>query len=98
MWRHGDVFIAACDSIPAEAKPLPHLILAEGEITGHAHRILERDAAELFRGADQLYLRVRGNGATLTHEEHRAISIPQGTYRVWIQREYTPREIRRVID
>lgn len=33
---------------------------------------------------------MKQTGATLVHEEHRAIEIPQGFYRVWRQREYRP--------
>jgi hypothetical protein len=98
LWRHGDVFIQTCAAIPMSATRLPHLILAKGELTGHAHRIAERDAAELFRHDDMLYLRVTGESATVTHEEHRSIALKPGVYRVWIQREYSPQEIRRVLD
>lgn len=98
MWRHGDVFIARCDAIPDAAKELPHLILARGELTGHAHRIADRNAAKLFREGDSLYLRVLSEQATLVHEEHAAISLTTGTYKAWIQREYSPKEIRRVVD
>lgn len=97
MWRHGDVFIQACDEVPKEAVELPHLILAKGEKTGHAHRIKERDS-QLYRHDEDLYLRVLGERATVTHEEHAEIELPPGLYRVWIQREYSPQAIRRVID
>lgn len=100
MWRHGDVFVAkvAETEIPADARRLPHCILAEGELTGHSHRIQERGAAELFDFNGSRYLRVTAEMATLIHQEHAAITLPRGTYRVWIQREYTPQEIRRVVD
>jgi hypothetical protein len=45
-----------------------------------------------------LFLRVTGDTATVTHEEHRSIALKTGVYRVWIQREYSPQEIRRVLD
>jgi hypothetical protein len=98
MWRHGDVFLETCDELPGGAKLLPHCILAKGELTGHAHRIAERDVAELFEAGTSRYLRVRGEAATLVHQEHAAITLPRGLYRVWIQREYSPQEIRRVVD
>ena len=98
MWRHGDVLIQACAGIPTEATRLPHLILAKGELTGHAHQIQERGAAELFRHDETLYLRVTANRATLTHQEHAPILLDRGTYRVWVQREYSPQRIRRVVD
>ncbi len=98
MWRHGDVFVAECDAIPSEAKELPHLILARGELTGHAHRILEKDTARLLRHGELLYLRVTASQATLVHDEHAAITLPRGEYKAWIQREYSPQQIRRVVD
>lgn len=98
MWRHGDVFIQECGKIPANATALPHCMLAKGEITGHTHRIEERGVANLFRAEDSLYLRVTADSAAVTHEEHAPITLPKGAYRVWIQREYSPEAIRRVLD
>ena len=98
MWRHGDVFLQSCDAVPDGARPLPHGILARGEVTGHAHRIKESGTAHLFRHADSIYLRVTGDGATVVHEEHGPIRLEPGTYRSWIQREYSPEAIRRVLD
>jgi hypothetical protein len=45
-----------------------------------------------------LYLRVLAERATVVHQEHGPIVLPQGAYRVWRQREYTPQGIRRVVD
>jgi hypothetical protein len=98
IWRHGDVLIGAVDDVPAGARPLSHVILARGEVTGHSHRIAERGAAQLYEINGVLYLDVVAALATLIHEEHGPITLPQGRYRVWIQREYAPGEIRRVYD
>src|SRR4051794_3740882 len=98
MLRHGDVFIAPVGSIPADAIRKHHLVLAEGEVTGHSHRISEAGAAELLERDGTLYLRVLAERATLVHQEHRAIELPRGEYRVWQQREYTPQAIRTVLD
>lgn len=101
MWRHGDVFIAAVSEIPSGTRKLSHCILAEGELTGHVHRIKERNVSELFEGNDRddvRYLRVTAETATLIHQEHHDIQLPRGEYRVWIQREYSPEAIRKVID
>lgn len=98
MYRHGDVFVTAVTAIPSDARPLPQCVLAEGELTGHSHHIRESGAAELFEHQGGRYLRVSAEMATLIHQEHAPIVLPRGTYRVWIQREYTPQEIRRVID
>src|SRR4051794_14263046 len=98
MWRHGDVFLAKIPGIPKGARPLPQCVLAEGELTGHSHRIKEPKAAALFDLAGERYLEVTASQATLVHQEHAAISLERGAYRVWIQREYSPQEIRRVVD
>jgi hypothetical protein len=39
---------------------------------------------------NELFLEVKELSATLVHEEHRAIELPQGLYRVSKQREYRP--------
>jgi hypothetical protein len=98
LWRHGDVLIASVGSIPEAAVERPHAVLAEGEITGHSHRIAEVGAAVVLEHGGMLYLRVVAPAATVVHQEHRPIDLPRGTYRVWRQREYTPEAIRTVID
>lgn len=98
MWRHGDVFIAAVDRIPGGAVRRAGWVLAEGEATGHSHRIERPETVELYERGGMLYLRVVAESATVIHQEHRPITLPRGTYRVWQQREYSPREIRTVRD
>jgi hypothetical protein len=103
--RQGDVMLVPVDVFPETARPLPRtggrIVLAEGEVTGHAHAIRATGATLLADGEDR-YLLV-GDPVTLDHEEHRAIEVVPGTYRVVIQREYVPPEIepagfRRVVD
>ena len=98
MWRPGDVLLAAVEEIPGSARKLPHRTLAKGEITGHAHRIADSDDVALFQAGDQFFLSVQSETATILHEEHLPIRLPRGSYRFWIQREYTPAEIVRVRD
>lgn len=102
--RQGDVFLIAVDSIPSDATPAKSdprgVVLAEGEVTGHHHRIgpMYR-SAEMLHHAEGTFLRVTGKSVVaLTHEEHSPIEIPPGAYRVRIQREYTPGAVRRVED
>jgi hypothetical protein len=98
MWRQGDVFIAPVASIPRGAKPRPTGVLIEGELTGHSHRVADLRDAEVLEVGDQLFLRVLADTATIVHQEHGPITLVQGTYRVWGQREYSPEAIRRVLD
>ncbi|MGJ5630695.1 hypothetical protein [Nostoc sp. CALU 1950] len=93
--RQGDVILLPVQQV--EGQKIPHLILAEGEVTGHKHRITE-GRAELSEKDGTLYLRVFSESALLAHEEHKAISIPQGDWMVKIQREYEPEGWRYVAD
>lgn len=93
--RQGDVILLPTQQF--EGKKLPHLTLAEGEVTGHKHRISE-GLAELYEKDGTLYLRVLSDTAILTHEEHQAITVPQGDWAVRIQREYEPQSWRYVAD
>lgn len=85
--RQGDVLLQSVKT--SRGKKLRHLTLAEGEVTGHSHRISNGEA-ELYEENGTLYLRVLSDRATLIHEEHKAIDIPQGNWMVRIQREYQP--------
>ena len=98
MYRHGDVIIVRADAIPANAIRRPTAILARGEATGHSHRIEEPRSAEVFDHGGVGYLRVTAPEARLVHDEHYPIVLPRGIFRFWMQREYTPKEIRRVVD
>jgi hypothetical protein len=98
LWRQGDVFIATVSKIPAGAEPRPHTVLAEGEVTGHSHRVAEPGAARLYADRASLYLHVLADRATVIHDEHGPIALTRGTYRVWRQREYSPEAIRIVRD
>jgi len=98
MWRQGDIFIAAAPAVPKGARPQPHCVLAEGEVTGHSHRVAERGVARLYSHPTALYLDVLADRATVVHDEHGPITLPRSTYRVWRQREYSPEAIRIVRD
>ncbi|MBN3926004.1 MAG: hypothetical protein HWQ37_23430 [Nostoc sp. NMS4] len=80
--RQGDVILLPVQQV--EGQKIPHLTLAEGEATGHKHRITE-GKAELSEKYGTLCLRVFSESALLAHEEHKAISIPQGDWMVKIR-------------
>lgn len=98
MWRHGDVLIASTTSLPAGARLRPSVVLAYGEITGHSHRVKDPRTAEVWEQGGMLFLKVVADEATIVHEEHKPIVLEHGLYRVWMQREYTPEAIRRIVD
>jgi hypothetical protein len=86
------------------------IILAHGEVTGHAHAIASADAtlyepkvddaAAAAVGAHVLGTRVLSTVApvALTHEEHDPIHVPAGEWGVRIQRQYEAGAFRRVED
>ncbi|MBL1078638.1 hypothetical protein JK358_29970 [Nocardia sp. 2] len=105
MFRQGDVLIVpvAEASVPAYAQDAPGLqrdsrgrmVLALGEVTGHAHALSA--PGRLVRTSGQTLLHLP-EGGRLVHEEHAAIALPQGWYRIVRQREYTPGAVRIVAD
>lgn len=65
--QQGDVLLKSASKI--SGKKLDHLVLAEGETTGHKHKIVWGEAS-LFEDEGNLYLDVISERAGLAHEEH----------------------------
>ena len=93
MFRQGDVMIVPVASIPEGLEKVPlengRVILAHGEVTGHAHAVVgdvEFLAADL-EDLEQRFLRVESE-AQVVHEEHSTITLAPGEYKVLRQREY----------
>jgi hypothetical protein len=83
QYRQGDVFIVE-HIIPKTAKlikPEKRIVLEEGEVTGHAHAIVEPKEADLFLDGTRKFLEICLT-AHLSHEEHLPITLPKGTYEV----------------
>lgn len=108
IYRQGDVLIMRIDAIPPAAKlekVKDRIVLAYGEVTGHAHAISAKEAKSfrttapvpVFDAQAERFLRVQVE-ALVRHEEHDPIKLPAGDYAVIQQREYSPEEIRRVAD
>lgn len=142
MYRQGDVLIVRVADLPVST-PVKSgkrgVVLAEGEVTGHAHRIASR-SAKLYRTEESArYLRVMGpaprevmrvvpahradisiahdgsdmidvperivvdlvaepgTAVKLEHEEHVAVEILPGVYRITIHTEYVPGELPRQV-
>ena len=98
IYRQGDVLLIEVEPVQGEEvkRDAGRVILAYGEVTGHAHAIREKsvklvewDGAR-YVSSDQPF--------TIVHEEHNTVAMPAGTFKVIHQREYTPQEIRRVVD
>ena len=89
------------------------VVIAEGEVTGHAHAFNFESKPDvkitLYKNANRYhsndsdtpdFMRITGGPATITHEEHNPIQIPNGDYEVSQVREfdYISLEARRVVD
>ena len=99
-YRQGDILIVAVPTITGqeqEQEPNGRIVLAEGEVTGHAHAIADETVTSYVGADGALYLDAP-KGAAVRHEEHATITLPPGKYRVLRQREYTPDSIRNVAD
>lgn len=121
MYRQGDVLLVEVKDIPKRAKditPKDRIVLAYGEVTGHAHafypevserpmeKLRQRFAsndpkkllkAKLWDAGAERFLQVMEKTA-LRHEEHSAIEVPPGNYKVVRQREFDPERDRFVAD
>lgn len=100
IYQHGDVVIIKRPELPKDLKDLKTNVLAEGEATGHAHR-LHGDGYTYFEEpkTKERYLRLV-QPVALRHEEHHEIILPTGDYEIRIVREYDhfSEEARRVAD
>jgi hypothetical protein len=97
-YRQGDVaLIVAAVPPKANVRDRGRSVLARGEQTGH-HHVLEGDCEVLTLVGAGTFARVGPAGATLSHDEHGAIAVPEGEYLVRRQREWAPRAPVRVAD
>lgn len=111
IYRQGDVLLVRVDDLPQgmrDATADDRIVLAYGEVTGHAHAVYpeikvidgERKKvlpAKLWDAGAERYLQVLEKTA-LEHEEHASIELPVGNYKVIQQREYDPQMNRLVAD
>lgn len=115
--RQGDVALVPVKALPSGCTEIPlvkgRIVLAFGEVTGHAHAIADwKGAGKLAKDAIGLagrrarlladkdgnrYLEV-GAPVTLKHEEHTEHVIPSGLYEIPDQMEHTAERMRRVAD
>lgn len=113
QYRQGDVYLFPVEHVELEdAKVVPldrgKVILAYGEVTGHAHCIDvdEQSAVQLFELATgQRVLVVEQDSVPLRHGtipggpgDHETLTVARGQYDVRIASEYSPQEVRRVYD
>ena len=60
-------------------------VLAEGEVTGHAHRV---GGADVVKRPDGVREFAAPDGETVTHEEHGPVTLPPSVYESAKVREF----------
>jgi hypothetical protein len=95
--RHGDVVIVADEAIEP-GKQIQRGVVADGEATGHQHRVSRAKVHSIVGDMIQRAIVVSRLSAPIDHEEHKANPIPKGKHRASIQRQYSPLGWARVID
>ena len=90
--RQGDVLLTRVEALPGICAEIPasdgKIVIAYGEMTGHAHAMPATDARLLdYRGG--MYVEVMGKDAQpIFHEEHETLLLEPGLYSVRIQRQH----------
>ena len=93
--RHGDVILEKIDEMVCEKIRKNEEILAIGEMTGHVHKLL----GDIYVSETMPKMVEVIGQAELLHDEHDTLVIPEGKYRIVMQRESDlVGEIRQVMD
>lgn len=100
--RQGDVLLEKVTEIPSGATEIKteqkRIVLAYGEVTGHAHAIYEYlDKVKVWAIGKVKYLEVMAT-VMLKHEEHTQAELTPGIYKLPVQVEYSPKELRITMD
>ena len=96
--RQGDVLLTRVNALPGICAEMPptdgKIVIAHGEMTGHAHA-MPSAAARLLDYRGRMYVEVTGTDAQpLFHEEHETLLLEPGLYSVRIQRQHFDRNHR----
>jgi len=107
VFRQGDVLVQRIADRPRvgkDAREHGRVVLAHGEVTGHAHEVVAATKtttappAQFFEEPDGTRVLFVDQPCVLVHQEHGPIALAPGCYRVTRQREYAPDAIRTVAD
>ena len=111
LYRHGDLLITRINAVPQSAINISSKIIAEGEVSGHKHKLVGQATIGILPGREagttiigrvesgdvsinripELYFSA-SEDVKLTHEEHKTLELPRGSYKVTKEREFNPFE------
>ncbi|MHA1255173.1 MAG: hypothetical protein ACTSPS_06180, partial [Promethearchaeota archaeon] len=86
IYRQGDILFKKIDTLPKSITEKLDNVVAEGEVTGHAHLLMNGALFEVINSEDLIIQ--AGENTKLIHNEHLPIKLEQGNYRVIRQREF----------
>ena len=97
--RHGDLWFKYIEKLPEGLKELKTNIVAQGEVTGHAHTLIGDDFKIYEDNKGVMYLSISAP-TKITHQEHGVKEFAPGFIVVEHEREFDPfsEEIKRVQD
>lgn len=104
LGRHGDLNFRATNKVEGKKLDIKSnsFVLAFGEHTGHKHVLTMPDLEdyEMYRTLDGGYILNLKKEGTITHEEHKPITLEAGIYKMTQEREfdYALSEVRAVQD
>lgn len=91
IYRHGDLCIKSIKALPKGLKKLNHNILAEGEVTGHTHKLISGNY-NLYENEKGTKYFTAKNFVKINHQEHGIKEIADDYYIVEREREFDPFE------
>jgi len=100
--RQGDILFVRVEE-ELEGEQVEDGVVAQGEATGHHHRVswddLKAGSAEVLRDGPRgdLALVVK-KPSRVTHQEHDTVMLSEGNWKVVRQRELSAGEVRHVLD
>jgi len=95
QFRQGDILFTQIPSLPEGLTLRKSQVVAEGEVTGHSHRLASGRVLSTAQG--MLFLEIL-TATQVVHQEHGPLTLSPGYYQVTRQREYSPEAIRTVSD
>lgn len=91
MWRQGDLLIEEVGKI--EGKLQKDNVIALGEMTGHSHKLEKGKVYKGKKGEKFLNLPKKSK---IVHQEHKALNLKKGKYKVTRQKQYKPKKKKAV--
>lgn len=93
--RQGDIFFRVDKNGPSlKTKRHESPVIAQGEITGHAHKVISPSMEELDSVVDEagdIWIRNQNGPISIGHDEHGTVDLPANEWvRITRQREYDP--------